>query len=526
MIRSYDWSATSLGTPDQWPQTLRTALGLVLSSRFPMFIWWGPEMIQFYNDAYRPSLGFSGKHPTAVGQRGEECWPEIWPVIKPIIDEVWAGNSNWSEDQLIPIYRNNMLEDVYWTFSYSPLKEDDGTVSGILVICQETTEKVKAKLQLEEADKKFRHIIRQAPAGIAVLKGADHIVETVNDKYIRLLCTTEEALVNQPLFDALPAMRETVEPLLTSVLKTGNPCYGPEFETPDGIFNFFYQPLLDADDRIEGVIVVSNDLTTEVKARRELRYTEALRNANHNLQRSNTELEQFAFVASHDMQEPLRKIRMFTAMLEKSLGEISEPSHKYLDKIGNAAGRMRKLIDDMLYYSRLTRPETTFRKVDLNELVSQVVNDFELLIQEKNAVIRCDTLPSIDANPLQISQLFSNLLSNSLKFNDGARPEIRIKATPVDAVQIPRLEGLHQQLSYYQLEFSDNGIGFDQQYAEQIFNIFQRLHSRQEYSGTGIGLALCKKIALHHQGNIFAHATEGQGATFHVYLPVRQPSLH
>src|SRR5690606_29729508 len=150
-------------------------------------------------------------------------------------------------------------------------------------------------------------------------------------------------------------------------------------------------------------------------------------------QRSNTELEQFAFVASHDMQEPLRKIRMFTAMLEKSLGEISEPSHKYLDKIGNAAGRMRKLIDDMLYYSRLTKPETSFRKVDLNELISQVVNDFELLIHEKNAVIRCDTLPSIDANPLQISQLFSNLLSNSLKFNDGSRPEIRIKATPVDA---------------------------------------------------------------------------------------------
>ena len=127
-----------------------------------MFIWWGPELIQFYNDAYRPSLGFSGKHPAAVGQRAEECWPETWPVIKPLIDEVWAGHSIWSEDQLIPIHRNGRLEEVYWTFSYSPLKEDDGTVGGVLVICQETTDKVKAKLKLEEDGEK---IPQHHPAG-------------------------------------------------------------------------------------------------------------------------------------------------------------------------------------------------------------------------------------------------------------------------------------------------------------------------------------------------------------------------
>lgn len=498
-------------------------------------------MIQFYNDAYRPSLGATGKHPAAVGQRGEECWPEIWPVIKPQIDEVWAGGSTWNEDQLIPIFRDGKLEDVYWTFSYCPLKEENGAVGGVLVICHETTEKVKTKLRVEEAEQKFRNVISQAPVGIAIMKGADFIVETVNEKYLRLMHITEDQLIKQPLFDVLPAIRENVEPLLTNVLKTGSPCYGSEFETKEGTYNFIYEPLRNAEGDIEGVIAVSNEVTQEVTARRKTAEAEKvlrnnveqlerhvkerttdLQNANYNLLRSNTELEQFAFIASHDMQEPLRKIRTFTAMLENSLDDINEPSRKYLDKISDAAGRMRKLISDMLYYSRISVPDGSFIKVDLNDLVKQVINDFELLIQEKNAVIRCEGLPVIEANPLQITQLFTNLLSNSLKFNNSHHPEISIKAVPIQADEASKLEGLDKQLPYYQLEFSDNGIGFDQRYAEQIFTIFQRLHTRKEYSGTGIGLALCKKIALNHQGNIFAHSGSGQGATFNVFLPSHQ----
>ncbi|MDF2455774.1 MAG: domain S-box protein, partial [Cytophagaceae bacterium] len=123
LTREKDWSQTVLGAPSQWPQSLRTTLSILLSSKFPMFLWWGPELIQFYNDAYRPSLGTDGKHPHALGQRAEECWPEIWAVIKPLIDQVMAGGeATWAEDQHLPIYRNGKLEDVYWTFSYSPVK--------------------------------------------------------------------------------------------------------------------------------------------------------------------------------------------------------------------------------------------------------------------------------------------------------------------------------------------------------------------------------------------------------------------
>ena len=152
LIRSFDWSNTILGSPDGWSQSLRVTIGIILKSKFPMFLWWGTELIQFYNDAYRPSLGNNGKHPKSLGQKGEECWPETWPVIKPLIDQVMSGGKAiWQEDTLIPIYRNNKLEDVYWTFSYSLVNEEAGKAGGVLVICHETTDNVKVRKDLKLA---------------------------------------------------------------------------------------------------------------------------------------------------------------------------------------------------------------------------------------------------------------------------------------------------------------------------------------------------------------------------------------
>jgi len=144
LTRQYDWSRTSLGTPDNWPQSLRTTLSIILNSKFPMFLFWGQELLCFYNDAYRPSLVNNGKHSYALGQPGVDVWPDIWATIKPLIDQVLAGGeASWSEDQLLPIYRNGQLEDVYWTFSYSPVSDESGKPAGVFVTCTETTEKVK-----------------------------------------------------------------------------------------------------------------------------------------------------------------------------------------------------------------------------------------------------------------------------------------------------------------------------------------------------------------------------------------------
>ncbi|MEO8721260.1 MAG: ATP-binding protein [Ginsengibacter sp.] len=166
-IRNYDWKNTVVKSPEEWPQSLRTAISIMLNSKFPMFIWWGDDLIQFYNDAYRPSLGNKGKHPAALGQKGVECWPEIWSTIKPLIDGVFSGEeATWSENQLIPIYRNGSIEDVYWTFSYSPIKGESGAVEGVLVVCDETTEKVTTLQKLKESEQELRFTIESTGLGI------------------------------------------------------------------------------------------------------------------------------------------------------------------------------------------------------------------------------------------------------------------------------------------------------------------------------------------------------------------------
>src|SRR3954469_10189972 len=144
LTRAKDWSKTAVGPVETWPQSLRTTLGILLNSKFPMFLFWGPEHVCFYNDAYRPSLGNDGKHPAILGQKGADFWPEIWDFIQPLIEQVLTlGEATWHEDQYLPIYRNGKMEDVYWTFSYSPVNDESGKPTGVLVICNETTEKIK-----------------------------------------------------------------------------------------------------------------------------------------------------------------------------------------------------------------------------------------------------------------------------------------------------------------------------------------------------------------------------------------------
>jgi len=164
LTREKDWSKNPLGTPDTWPQSLLTTLSILLNSKFPMFLFWGPELICFYNDAYRPSLGNDGKHPDILGGRGEDFWKEIWKDIKPIIDNVLKnGEASWNEDMLLPIYRNGRMEDVYWTFSYSPVNDESGKPAGVFVTCSETTGKIIAFRELKDSNKRFLDNISQAP---------------------------------------------------------------------------------------------------------------------------------------------------------------------------------------------------------------------------------------------------------------------------------------------------------------------------------------------------------------------------
>ncbi|MDR3714212.1 MAG: PAS domain-containing protein [Puia sp.] len=266
------------------------------------------------------------------------------------------------------------------------------------------------------------------------------------------------------------------------------------------------------------IIGTTQDVTSDIM------HTETLQKKNIELEYLNKSLDQFASIASHDLQEPLRKIRTFTQLLKQRLdGYLRADTQGLIDKITGSSERMSSLINDVLNFSRIVHTENMFMTTDLNRILDNALADFDLLILEKGASIRKGNLPVIEAIPLQINQLFYNLVGNALKFSkNGISPVLSISSRTLPAEEIENTSNLNRNLSYSEITFEDNGIGFEQQFAEQIFSIFERLNSQREYSGTGIGLALCQKIAGQHQGVIRAEAQENKGARFYVLLPLSQ----
>ena len=258
----------------------------------------------------------------------------------------------------------------------------------------------------------------------------------------------------------------------------------------------------------------TSDITDEIESFLELE------ERNLELERNNKELSAFNYAASHDLQEPLRKIQTFISRLEeKESDKFSGPGHQYLDRIKSASARMRLLIDDLLQFSRTNKPDKEFVSADLNELFENAKQDIVEIILEKKAQITSDTLPRAKVIVFQMQQLFLNLLSNSLKYcKKETVPIIEINYSKVKANEDPLLSKAPKSF-YHKITFSDNGIGFDQKYAGKIFDLFNRLHNKQEYSGTGIGLSICKKIIDNHQGFIFAKGEINIGSVFTVYLP-------
>ena len=277
------------------------------------------------------------------------------------------------------------------------------------------------------------------------------------------------------------------------------------------------------DGKPERFIGTVLDITSEktVKEKLEeivLERTRELFKINEQLEKSNHELEQYAYIASHDLQEPLRKIQIFSDLLKKNI-QNEEAFEKYYSKINFSVRRMSVLINDVLNYSRLSTSSMQRVNTDLNLILQDILSDFELLIEQKQAEIHVTNMPVIKGIPLQLQQLFSNLISNSIKFCDK-KPEIQILSRKLSLDEVKENPKLKPGTDYIEIDVKDNGIGFDQEHADKIFIIFQRLNNRHDYSGTGIGLALCKKIVENHNGIISAIAEKEHGATFRVVLPV------
>ena len=265
--------------------------------------------------------------------------------------------------------------------------------------------------------------------------------------------------------------------------------------------------LIDAHDLLEGKV---EERTAELNAS-----TEAL-------MRSNRELEQFASVASHDLQEPLRKIQAFGDRLQDRFGDqLTEQGKDYLDRILSSASRMRRLIDDLLSFSRVASKAQPFVLTDLGTILTEVVSDLEGRLQQTEGHVEVGELPALEADPMQMQQLFQNLIANGLKFNrPGVPPVVRVQGRiSTESVNM----GGEVPVRMVEITVQDNGIGFEEIYLDRIFNVFQRLHGRNEYEGTGMGLAISRKIVERHGGTITAKSKLGEGAIFVVHLPLQQP---
>lgn len=343
----------------------------------------------------------------------------------------------------------------------------------------------------------------------------DFTIEFANPAVGKLLHLKPAVVIGKKLSEIQPYVLQTeLFEKYVSVVETGVQL---DFEQayPNGDQDrWFYIMLAKLND---GITASFHDITHIKKYEVELKENIA------RLEQSNNELEQYAYIASHDLQEPLRKIRTYGSYLKKQHFEKLDSSGKQqLEKMIDSAERMSTLIADILAFSSLKR-ELKFEETDLNNILSNVLQDLDLLVQEKRAVVHSDTLPIIQAIPLQMNQLFFNLLSNALKFSvEDVSPVIRISCRILTQEELASYEITYRNIPYCEIIIKDNGMGFKQEYAEQIFSLFKRLNNKLDFPGSGIGLSLCRRVVANHNGKVFAKSNENQGASFFIIIPLVQ----
>lgn len=366
----------------------------------------------------------------------------------------------------------------------------------------------QAQADLWESQQQLQGILDNSPAFIFVIDRQNrHLLS--NRSYEGLLHTTNEQLVGKSIYEVWSAeFANAFATINKQVLERGISIETEEIAPFGGEIHTYLVnkfPLFDANGVPYAVCGISTDITERKKAQAKLERLTI------ELQRSNRDLEQFAAVASHDLQEPLRAVRGFTQLLMEYSNQLDESGQEYLNYVFDGAVRMQQLIHDLLAYSRLSSRSSKFALTDCNTVLLKAIANLRVAIQESQATITCDSLPMVSADKTQLLQLFQNLISNAIKFHREEPPQVRIWA------ELREGEWL--------FGVRDNGIGVESSYIEQIFEVFKRLHSRREFSGTGIGLAICKKIVECHGGRIWAESQPGQGTTFFFTIPI-SPQLH
>ncbi len=404
LIREYDWSRTPLGPPKNWPQSLKTTVRLILTSRHPMFIWWGPELIQLYNDAYRETMG-PERHPSALGEAGRDCWAEIWPIIGPQIEFVMRGEgSTWHEDQLVPVTRHGALQQVWWTYGYSPIDTEGGGVGGVLVVCRDASEQHLAREALAQANEKLlgyvgrlRDLFGQAPGFIAVLRGPDHIFEFTNTAYDRLIGRGDAH--GKRVVDLLPEVAaQGFVTLLDQVFRSGEAHVGTSvpltFERwPDAparqlYVDFVYQPIRDHAGAVSGIFVEGHDVTARFVAE----------------QRQKLMFEEM----HHRVKNTLATVQSIAMLSGKSAASVEEYKERFSSRLA-AMARTQKM-----------EPQSEAGTVGVREIIETELAPY---LDQTKVELTCEPVAIDSGSAANLSLLMHELLTNAAKYGALSRPD-------------------------------------------------------------------------------------------------------
>ena len=522
---------------------------VVNSAPFPIGVYVGRDMrIALVNQSI---INVWGKGPDLIGKRYRDVLPELGGkgIYEQLDQAFTTGQPVHARNQRVDLVVNGKLQPFYFNYSFTPLYDAEGKVYGVMNTAADITDLVVARQQVEQSERNLRHLVLQAPVAMCILLGEEHVIDIANDMMITLWGKPREAVMHKPVFEALPDAREQgLETVMAQVYRTGESFTANELPVQllrHGVWetvyqNFVYEPYRDAEGRILGVLAISIDVTPQVLARLKIEEVvarrtqelassnEALIKTNEELKRSNENLEEFAYAASHDLKEPVRKIHFFADRLQLRLsGKLEAEDVRAFERMQAATSRMGSLIDELLVYSQVTKGVAELEEVNLNYKVQLVLEDLELEIQEKKARIQTAPLPTIRGNKRQIQQLFFNLIANSLKYSKaGIPPVIEITHRLVRAEDVrSHLPLVKSSAAYHLIEVQDNGVGFEQKDAERIFQVFTRLYSHTEYRGTGIGLSIVRKVAENHGGWVWAESRPEEGARFLIALPADAPAF-
>lgn len=473
-----------------------------------------------------------GKGNNIEGKPLLKVLPEIKDQPFPaLLHKVYTTGIPYMENESFArMKRQGKMEDVYFTFVYQPYREADEAISGVTIIAIEVTPEAELNKKIKASEENFRQLAELLPQKISQADAAGNAL-FYNQNWLNYTGLSIEELKGDGWGKTIhPEEMNEITRRWQHSINTGIP-----FEMEIRLLNKKGEykwhisratALKDDKDNIVKWIGAATQIQKQVEQRNELERevenrTDELIQANKELVKMNKELEEFTYVSSHDLQEPLRKIQTFASLiLEKESKNLSDNGKKYFQLMQHEAQRMKILIHDLLAFSKLNTADIKFENTDLNIIIEEVKKDFTDVIAEKHAVIEVKEICEVNIIPFQFRQLMHNLISNALKFsNPKIPPHIKIESRNIKYSKI-NIANLPIQKEYCHITITDNGIGFEKEYSEKIFEVFQRLHGKEKYTGTGIGLAIVKKIVDNHNGIITATSELNKGAKFEIYIPV------